>query len=78
MSCQLHGGQPHANEACFDLLCAHHPEKVEGKANICEILQAVIISEPVTGTTEGVRSYQIPNNKNNPLSVLSYTFMLVI
>lgn len=37
-----------------------------------------ILSEPLTGTTERVKDYQIPANKNNLLSVLRGTFMLVI
>lgn len=62
----------------FDPLCPHPPETVQAETGICEALQTVSTSEPLTGTTEGVRGYQPPTNTHNPLSVLSCAFTLVI
>lgn len=62
----------------FDPLCPHPPETVQTETGICEALQTVSTSEPLTGTTEGVRGYQPPTNTHNPLSVLSCAFTLVI
>lgn len=76
-SCQLHGEEPDATKPVLTF-CVFAVQRKSRLRLISVKFCRVILSEPLTGTVERVKGYQIPANKSNLISVLSCTFILVV
>lgn len=76
-SCQLHGWEPRATKPALTFCVFAIQRKSRLRLESVKFCR-VILSEPLTGTAERVKDYQLPAKKSNLFSVLSCTFMLVI
>lgn len=76
-SCQLHGGEPHATKPALTF-CVFAIQR-ESRLRLESVkFCRVILSEPLTGTAERVKDYQIPAKKSNLFSVRGCTFMYCV